>query len=128
MAYVPSRGKTLLIPSGTKNHLHIILTNGCENGTHLLVPLCTIPEKRYHDPACEFQGGEHEFIKVPTYVEYKFCKTVHGNHLVKCVDGWECHPKADVSEGVLRAVCDGLAASEHVPAWVMEYFLKWCDI
>ena len=75
MPYVPGRGKTLLIPSGTrkdpnKKHLFVVTTDACNSNQHLLVPICSIVANRHHDPACELKAGEHPFLAHDSYVAY----------------------------------------------------------
>lgn len=132
MPYVPAKGKTLLIPSGThkdpdKKHLYVILTNSCPKGQHLLVPVCSIVPRRYHDPSCEIEPGEHEFINHKSYVEYRFCSNMNSEHITTCVDGWVYNARPDMGPALLERVCDGVEASTEIPMWAREYFIRWRD-
>ena len=132
MPYEPGKGKTLLIPSGSrrdpgKNHLFITLTNKCPDGQHLLISICSVVPGRFHDPACEIAIGEHEFITDQSYVEYRFPLIRHGTLICKCVDGWVYRKKADLEAAIFDRVCRGVEVSEFLPKWALDYFLLWRD-
>src|SRR5215475_8271311 len=108
MPYVPYRGGTLLIPSGTadspdQNHPFVIITNKCDANRHLLVNVSTIREGVHFDPACTIEAG--------SYVVYRLARTDHVDHLGRMVDGWIFKKKQDASAGLLEKICDGVLQS-----------------
>src|SRR6266699_1315573 len=112
MPYTPAKGGTLLIPSGPPNdsarlHLHVILTDRCENGQHLMVCIESIIDGVFHDDACELEPHSHPFIKKKSYVNYRRAKTISSKLLQKCVDGWLYKPKEPISDQLLSEICEG---------------------
>lgn len=127
MAYIAARGDTLLIPSGPANdpdrkHLFVILTPACADKQHLLIPISSIKEKVFHDPACVIAAGEHPFIKVPSYAAYKLAQTLRADLLQKCVDGWLYLQKEAADERFLTKLSVGLPKSEFVAQRIETYF------
>jgi len=127
MPYVPQRGATLLIPSGTpKNqdqfHLHIILTDACKDNRRLLVNITTVYSGAHYDRTCVIEPGEHDFVIDPSYVVYRRAKTSHMKHLTICVDGWVFRPHDPVSSELFNRICGGVEASSFTPRDMKGYF------
>jgi hypothetical protein len=128
MPYVVARGNALLVPSGSHNdpnrkHLFVVLTESCPAGEHLLVSVSSIKPNVFHDPACLISAGEHPFITVASFVEYRLARTIDAAHIVKCVDGWLYTPREPVSPPLLQRMCDGVELSRFVPKRVHAYYL-----
>jgi len=86
MAYVPTKGHTLRMPSGPNNHLHVVLTGISTTLTHLLVNFSTIKDGVVHDPACLVGVGDHPFITAPSYMAYQFARIEMAHDLANRVD------------------------------------------
>lgn len=74
----PARGATYHIP-GTgpshdpnRGHLWVVLTDTCQNGLNLLVPIAT--QRAKPDRTCLLGLGDHPFITHPSYVLYQMLK------------------------------------------------------
>ena len=121
-------GGTLLIPSGPGNtkHLHIILTDKCDDGQHLLVGLSSIKPGRPYDDACEVEVGDHRFVSKRSYVEYRLTKRDRASHLSKCVKGWTFTPHDDVTDALLNRICDGLLISKFISQGMRRYYQDQC--
>jgi hypothetical protein len=127
MPYVPAKGSTLLIPSGSDGnpeglHLFVILTDRCNEGMHLLVNFATVRPDRYVDQTCIVEAGEHEFLKAKSFVHYRHARTDRAELLTKCVDGWTFKPKDPVSADLLERIRAGVAASPQTARRVKTYF------
>jgi hypothetical protein len=64
------KNQTLLIPSGTKKHLFVVLSEAseaCPDDNVLLVSFSTIREERFYDRTCIVEPEEHPFINKPSY-------------------------------------------------------------
>ena len=127
MPYVPARGHTLLIPSGTsnnpdQNHLFVIITERCPANRHLLVNLTSIRPGVHHDPACIVEIGEHPFVTSQSYIVYRLARTDHAAHLTRCVDGWIFRQREDVPQDLLQRICDGVLQSEFIKRADRSYF------
>ena len=128
MAYQPAKRDTLLIPSGPPNnpdqlHLHVILTDCCENNRHLLVNISTIRGGGYYDPTLVIEPGEHPLVIEQSWVVYRRATTLHADHIKKCVDAWSFKPKEPVSEELFSRICDGVGASSFTPRDMKRYFV-----
>lgn len=69
--YNPSEGSTLLIPSGPKHHLFIVLTKPCRLGRVSMVNITSVIPGTTYDQTCVLQPGEHNFIRRLSYVYYR---------------------------------------------------------
>lgn len=128
MAYQPAKRGTLLVPSGPANnpdqlHLHVILTDSCENNRHLLVNISTIRNGIFYDPTCVIEPGEHPLVVEQSSVVYRRARTLHADQIRICVDGWSFKPKEPVSEELFSRICDGVDASRFTPRDMKRYFL-----
>lgn len=128
MPYVVEPGSALLIPSGTnadpsKKHLFVCLTTACEQGEHLLVSVSSIKAGVFHDPTCVIAVGEHDFVTVPSFVEYRLAKTIDGARLKLCAENGIYIPKSPVSATLLARICDGLEDSSFTAAKLKKYFI-----
>jgi len=125
--YVPYKKGTLLIPSGTliepnKRHLFVILTDRCSNYGHMCVPISTIKSFIRYDDACVVPANSHEFITEDSFVLYRFAETRHFAHISKNVGLKFFIPKADVSDTLFQAICDGVHRSRFISPRMREYF------
>lgn len=127
-AYAPYPRSTLLMPSGPEGyHLFIVMTNVCKNDQFLLLPISSIKPKIKYDDTCTFKGGEHEFIKKPSFVAYRFAELRHRNNLQKCVESKVFIPKNDLGDVEFKRICDGVEASDYSRPWVISYFKENCN-
>lgn len=120
------KGGTLLIPSGSDSrpdgqHLFVILNNSCRNGQHALVSISSIRDGQYYDPTCLIEAGEHEFIRIRSFVRYQMARIERTQHLINCVGGWTFIEKAAVSEALADRMLAGATASDFTPRFVQEY-------
>lgn len=127
MPYQAVKGNTLLIPSGPVNnpdqlHLHVILTDSCENNRHLLVNISTIRDDAFFDSTCVVEPGEHPSVPKRSWVVYRRAMTLHADYIKKCVDGWSFKPKEVVPKGLFSRICDGVGASNFTPRDMKRYF------
>jgi hypothetical protein len=125
MSYEPYPAATILIPTGNDKHLFIVITNKCKDACHLLLSITTITKKAY-DNTCEFAGGEHEFIKHPSYVYYGFADQKKAAAIGKFVDNGYYIARDDLEAVHFKAVCDGIANSPFVKPWVIAYYTANC--
>jgi hypothetical protein len=126
----PQKQNTLLMPSGPvndldKKHLFIIVTDACKSHQHILIPVCSIKEERYTDMTCVLTAGEHEFLKIDSYIHYALTKQKHIEALKQGIANGNFILKDDVSDPVFKRVCDGIVASKHTPRWAKRDFLSW---
>lgn len=122
MTYAPYKGATLLIPYGEKPHLFIVLNDPCREGACLLTMITTMYNNKKHDPACVFNGGEHPFIKHPSYALYRLANISQASHIANMVNRKYYQTNEDVSAGMYDVIINGLHNSEHTPHRIIKYF------
>lgn len=123
-----SPGDTVWIP-GTgpahdkdRSHLYVIITEPCENGFVLAVPICTIRTSKY-DKTCELKLGDHDFIEYPSYVAYYHVTRYKAEQLEKQIHGGALHADEPVKQEVLKRIRDGISSSRQIPPVEKKYFI-----
>ncbi len=80
MAWQAAPGSTLLVPSGQKKHLHVVVLGPVAlegYGATRQIALASITTKYpnlHFDPACVIGAGEHDFIKHESWVAYRYLR------------------------------------------------------
>lgn len=90
MAFVPTKGCALLIPSGPPSdpdqlHLHALLTDAVNDPCHLVVSFSRIKRGVFYDGTCIVKAGEHNFIKQDSYVEYRRTTIMRSDHIINAL-------------------------------------------
>jgi len=67
-------------------------------------------------------AGEHRFLRVESYVEYRRARVERGDHLIKCVAGWLFRPHDPVADALFERVCAGILKSAFTPRWIKTYY------
>ena len=87
----------------------------------MMLSVTSIKEGKSHDPACVFQGGEHEFIKHPSYVYYKDPQQRPTGFIAKCVQNGAYGVKADLDDAHFQRICAGIEKSDFGKPWAVKY-------
>jgi hypothetical protein len=127
--YLPSKGCTLLIPSGTifnpdGRHLFVVLTNPCEGGLHVLASISSVKPNRSYDSTCVLQAGEHPFLDRQSFVFYAKIQQVPHAGIIRCVKSGLYIPKENCDATVLKRIGEGVTESPMAPRWAKEYFRR----
>lgn len=129
MSFVPGKKKTVLVPSGPGDYLHlyVILTDACKNNMHLLVPISSIKEGKFHDNTCEILAAnqEHPFIKKDSFVYFSKIQSRPRTHIIKCVEERSYIEREEVSDSLFQRISEGVTQSKFVPAWAKKQFIYW---
>lgn len=129
MIFYPFRRATLLVPSGPahdpeRKHLFIILTDRCpEEDTVLMVDVCRIKDA-YHDSTCTLNVGDHEFIRQPSFVNYRRARIEAANALIIGVERQVMVPKGTIAEDIFARICYGLLQSRHCAPKFQNYLKR----
>jgi hypothetical protein len=103
-----------------KAHLFVvILDTKHDEDTTILIPMDTIPQRGFYDPTTLLQAGDHDFVILPTYMNYyegriRTQKWIDANHKGRL-------PK--IRQDIFRRICDGIAASDHTLNDVYDAYL-----
>jgi len=129
MSSAPYLRGTLLVPSGpTGNHLFVVMTNACPDRMHLLVSITSIRPKRKYDDACVFSGGEHPFIKGPSFVLYRMPLQMRVDHIQICILRRTYHVREDMPDAAFKLMCNGFGVSRFTRPWALKYFMANCPL
>lgn len=117
-----AEGQTILRPSGSTNHLYVILKSGAllnQFGYGLsekliMVNATTIRDGIPHDAACVLAPGCHPFISSPSYMRYRDAVIEDVQHVTNLVNQgvWPAHHPIVVS--ALAQIVAGVCRSKLV--------------
>ena len=120
------RRATLLFPSPSARdengkHLFIVLTDPCGPANQvLLVGIATLRDKGC-DMTCVLKPGDHEFIKIDSYVAYSFCRIEWADKLVTGVKNGDFVDKGLLDEEIFGRVLTGLRKSHSTKPFAVQF-------
>ena len=122
MDWVCAAGCTLFMPSGSADHLYVILNCpkdflGLPPQSCILVNFSTVRNAPY-DPTCIVQSGSHSFINSTSYIYYRHARIETAMHLSSMVANNYFNPHQPVNEGLLSSIIAGLYASKFTPNFI----------
>ena len=83
--------------------------------------LTSIKLGKKHDSACEFVGGEHEFITKPCFALYRLTDQLAARHISNMVEKGYYTEKEDLSEDQMVRVINGLFNSYETKPRLLKY-------
>lgn len=98
--------------TSSKRHLRIVITDSNENNEFLTVPLDTL-RNRFQDVSCIVEPGEHPFVKVRSFINYKYAVTVNYAQLFNGISKGIFIRKEDVSADLLTRIQNGAKISAN---------------
>ena len=127
--FYPVRRTTLHIPNTGpdhdrgRGHLHVILSDPCENGLNLFAVL----NSHYDgcDETCVLDDG-HDFIRHRSFIKYAKADMVATELLVRSVKEGIITYEGLFDEGGFARIRDGVLASPHTRPRVKKYFRNFC--
>lgn len=122
------RRSTLLIPTGStadpnKRHLFVVLCDPVGRyGEALLVSISTTPnDGRRFDGTCLLSPGDHPFVKVDSFVEYRWARIEHESQLRQGLQGGAFIARDPVSEPVFKRILDGVRMSPFTERRIVTF-------
>lgn len=132
MTFIVVRQNGLLLISGPahdpeRKHLFVILTKPKNDpATHILstliVPICSIVDGQWHDPACPLKKGDHPFLKHDSYANYARALIEPVDKIVHGVDIGKIIPKDAVTNEAFAYLCKGLLDSKRTAPKNLRFF------
>lgn len=108
-------GDSYFIPSGPKDHLHIIVWGlglvpfrGAGDQFILASVASLVPQ---HDPACIVKQGDHPFIQHDSYVFYRAIKAASDAHIQAMVQNKYWVPAQSASPQLIAKIRAGFCTS-----------------
>ena len=120
------RRATLLFPSPSARdkdgkHLFTVLTDPCGPANQvLMVGIATLRDKGC-DMTCVLKRGDHEFIKVESYVAYSFCRVEWADKLAAGVQKGTFVDKGLLDEKIFDRVLAGLRKSRSTKPFAIQF-------
>lgn len=129
--YFPYRKGTILAPSGPTDHLHIICNDPIYNHEYhcdgvLVVNVSSIRPGVKYDSACVFDGGEHPFIRHPSYVAYRFAVVWRVPTINLKIEQGAYSTHDDFSEHHFSRILSGFEQSLFTEPKIIRYSKKHC--
>jgi hypothetical protein len=124
--FTAARRATLLFPSPSARdengkHLFIVLTDPCGPANQvLMVSVATLRDKGC-DTTCLLKPGDHEFIKVDSYIAYSFCRLEWADKLITAVNNGALVDKGLLDERIFDRVLTGLRKSPSTKPFAVQF-------
>jgi hypothetical protein len=120
------KGDAILIPTGDKKHLFIVIAGPSVPPPHpsqaLLVPICTYENKPSQDPTCLLNVGDHSFLKAASYAAYSQSRLESTNAIDTYITNGQFMLHDRFQTAVLQRVIDGLALSDRTKPFALDFF------
>jgi hypothetical protein len=94
---------------------------GVANQQVISVPVCTVRNPKFADPACALAIGDHPFITAPSCIEYRFARLDPVSHVSDMVQTQTFTLKPPASAPMLAAVIAGLKGSRFVGNYLKDF-------
>ncbi len=124
MTFVLERRTAFLAPSGPadKMHLHIVITNECEDGLHLVAVVSSIKAKIKYDTTCVLQPQEHDFLQRPSFVLYGKLSQMRAAQITRMIGSKVYVEKNAVTDQICDRICDGVLDSDFTTNGMRWYY------
>lgn len=123
-----ARRSTVIIPgTGGRSdpdgaHFHIVLTDTCDQGNNLLVPICSVRDKRPHDRTCLLGTGDHDFLRHNSFVFYAMMKIYSAGDIMKKVQAQYFSMRKPLDDPAFALVCAGIDNSDYSEPQFQRYY------
>lgn len=131
--YSPARKGTILIPSGSKNHLHFVCSDpvfypSVGKDCVLVVNISTADAAIDYDKTCVLDVGDHPFIKHPSYVYYRRADIFGADNIARNVADGTFDVHRDCTDGTFKRILDGFDISDEVRPKIHKFYEKYCKL
>lgn len=121
MGYLPYEMAGLLMPYNDAPHLFAVMNDPCPEGLCLVLMITSVKERRYYDPTCVLNVGDHPFIRHPSWVAYRIADMPRANHIGNMVDKKLFVVKEDWDAAVFNRIASGIYNSDEAKLGVIKY-------
>ncbi|HEY59908.1 MAG TPA: hypothetical protein G4N92_04375 [Anaerolineae bacterium] len=103
-----------------KAHLFVVILDAkLDHDKTILIPMDKVPVRGFHDSTTELNSGDHDFVDVPTYMNYYY-GIIRDK---KWIDGKGRKREPPINKIIFQRICDGILKSEHTPPDVYDAYL-----
>jgi len=96
------------------SHLWVVVSDPAKDAEQVLIVNMTTV-RRFHDPACVLNVGDHPFVKHPTYMNYRESRIVTNSELDAQLAGGQIILEDRVDESIFQRIRDGAGISDYIP-------------
>ena len=121
------KGDTLHIPDTgpdhdpKRGHLHIILTDECPDGKHLLVSVSSLRPKC--DNSCLLGKGDHPFITRDSFISYAHADIYDARVIKERIKKGDITHRGQLESHIFGFVCAGVTISRLISPIKKNYYL-----
>ncbi len=131
--FYPARKGTILIPSGSSDHLHFICSDPVfypelSRDCVLMVNISTIKPDLHFDQTCILDAGDHPFVKHPSFVYYKKSDIFGADSISRNVADGTFSAHQECGDLVFEKILAGFNTSKEVRLKIKKFFNKYCSI
>jgi hypothetical protein len=126
--FIPTQRATILVPSGTAaqpdlKHLFILVCDPYgKPQLVIIVSISKVKQNAHYDPTCLLYPGDHEFIKLDSFVAYRTAKIIEVNKILSGIKKGLLTPKAPIDPGIYARIYQGMINSRFTPTDVKIAF------
>ncbi|MFH1158983.1 MAG: hypothetical protein V1721_08945 [Pseudomonadota bacterium] len=103
-----------------RGHLYVVLTNKCDKGLHLLVPICS--KRHGSDGTCLLGTGDHGFLKNDSYVSYHHAAEWDSAVIAERIKNGDITFRGLLDEKVFALVAGGVENSLFTKPKIKSYY------
>lgn len=131
MTFTPVKRGSILLLSGSKEHLYFICNDpvfypSLGKDTFLAVNLTSVVPEIKFDTTCVLDRGDHPFIQHPSYIFYQRAEIFGVDTVTQQVISGDIRTHQLCDKTVFRRVLSGFECSEHVKPKIRNYYQKYC--
>ncbi|WP_282167105.1 hypothetical protein [Shewanella japonica] len=129
--YNPVSRGTILIPSGSKDHLHFVCSDPVfypptQKESVLVVNISSIKDDIGYDSSCVLDVGDHPFITHPSFVYYLKADIFGADNIARNVADGTFQVHEDCTDETFVRILDGFDISDDVRPKPFRFYEKHC--
>ncbi|MGL5289544.1 MAG: hypothetical protein ACRC9N_08675 [Aeromonas sp.] len=122
---------TLLIPSGSTNHLFFVCNAPVfyprnTKESFLAVNISSITPEIEHDQTCILDAGDHPFVCHPSFVYYRKADVFGAATVSEQIAAGDIQTHAICEEKTFSRILAGFDLSPHVTPMIRNFYRKYC--
>lgn len=131
MTFAPLQKGTLLIPSGSTDHLFFICNNPvfypkAATECILTVNISSVKPDIDYDSTCILHVGDHPFVNHPSFVFYNKARIMGAVTVSQSVASGDFRTHVPCGDQAFQRILDGFGLSPHVIPRIRLFYQKYC--
>jgi len=131
LTYEPTKKGTILVPTGSADHLHFICCDpvyypNLGRDCVLAVNISSINDGTQYDNSCILNVGDHPFIKHPRYVYYRKADIFGSDSISRNIAEGNFRIHDPCSDQVFNKILQGFESSEELRFKIKRFYECYC--